>query len=258
MVARAAQKPRSWALAHPEACLSSVQAAWLEQAILRLEADEPLPYVLGEWEFFGLSYAVSPAALIPRPESELLVDHALAWCRQRSSQQAEVLRIADIGTGTGCIAISLAVNLPQVFLVGGDISEAALLLAQHNARLHQVSHHIALVQADLLTPFALQSFHLVCANLPYIPSLALRHLAVYEKEPVVALDGGPDGLDFIRRIILQAPACLASGGLLLAEIEANQGQTVQEFAQKVIRNAQVNVYKDYSGKDRLLKVQFPG
>ena len=256
LLAQAAGQTRAWVLAHPEAELSPAQLDWLEHALHRLEAGEPLPYVLGKWEFFGLAFAVTPAVLIPRPETELLVEQALGWARQRQAQGGGRLRIADVGTGSGCIAVSLALSLPQTTITAIDLSWQALRVAQHNAQAHGVAQHLHLAQADLLSSFTEHSFDLVCANLPYVPTDRLRDLPIFGKEPTLALDGGADGLVLIRRLLQQAQACLAPGGLLLAEIEVSLGEAALALAQAELDSARAAVLQDYTGRDRLLRVEF--
>lgn len=251
LAAQTLGKSRSWVLAHPEVHISPTQLGWLDLAAQRLEAGEPLPYVLGKWEFYGLSFSISPAVLIPRPETELLVEQALTWCRGRNENRP---LIADIGTGSGCIAISLAYHLPDTHLIASDLSEAALRVARQNVHQHQVASQVALIQADLLAPFAHASFDLICANLPYIPTSILRQLAVSASEPTLALDGGIDGLDILRRFLGQIENCVKPGGLLLAEIEATQGPVVLETAQRMFPTAKVSIHPDLAGKDRLLSV----
>ena len=256
LLAHAAGQNRAWVLAHPEAGLTSKQVAWLQQALSRLEAGMPLPYVLGKWEFFGLSFFVSPAVLIPRPETELLVEQALHWAQNRSVQGSRKLRMVDVGTGSGCIAVSLAANLPNAEITATDLSMEALQIALRNTQAQHVEPRLHLAQCDLLSPFPRRSFDLVCANLPYVPTASLHNLPIFGKEPTLALDGGADGLVLIRRLFQQARACLAPGGLLLAEIEVSLGAAVLELAQAELPSSQSSVLQDYTGRDRLLRVEF--
>jgi release factor glutamine methyltransferase len=242
-------KPRAWVIAHPEASLVSAERAVLENALKRLEAGEPLPYILGHWEFYGLEFLLNPATLIPRPETELLVEQALEWLKDHPDRR----RIADVGTGSGCIAISLACHLPDLRIIATDISGLALQAALANARRHGVSGPINFIQGNLLDGVAAQ-FDLICANLPYIPSETLRSLLVYNREPDLALDGGADGLDLIRELLRMAPQRLAHGGRLLMEIEANQASIVCFLAGAVFAEQGVSVLKDLAGKERLLVV----
>jgi release factor glutamine methyltransferase len=259
LVAQAAGVTRSWILSHPEASLSPRQQEWLDSALDKLIHGQPLPYVLGKWDFFGLTYFVTPAVLIPRPETELLVEHALAWCRRRSLEGVKSLRCADIGTGTGCIAISLLANLPAEdlirTLVASDISWEALQIARQNAAQHGVYERISWLHADLISAFLPGSLDLICANLPYIPKVSLQLLAVARHEPKLALNGGSDGLDKIRRFLEQASYCLNPGGLLLAEIETSQGKEVLKLAHTCFQEAAIDLIQDLAGNDRLLRIR---
>jgi len=240
---------RTWVLSHPEAHLSSDQEHALRDALTHLEAGQPLPYVLGHWEFYGLDFIVTPDTLIPRPETELLVEQALSWSRIKNKG----LRVADIGTGSGCIAISLALDASNVHVLGCDISLTALQVAKANAHRHRVSGKIDFMQCDLLPPVRLQ-FDLICANLPYIPTETLHSLKVYQREPEMALNGGEDGLGQIRRLLNEAETMLAPGGLLLLEIEASSGAAAHSLAREAFPKADVQVLPDLAGRDRLISV----
>lgn len=246
------QRPRAWLLAHPEARLEAEQVAALETAVQRVENGEPLPYVLGKWEFFGLTFEVTPDVLIPRPESELLIERALSWLRAHP----ERLRIADVGAGSGCLGLALAVHFPRLRVFATDLSFAALRVARRNATRHGVADRVQTVCSDLLTACH-TTFDLILANLPYIPTEALRQLAVYGKEPTLALDGGPDGLLLIRRLLEQAPHSLAPGGLLLLEIETSQGVAARSLAANAFANAEIALHADLAGHDRVLEVRSP-
>jgi release factor glutamine methyltransferase len=269
LLAHVLEKPRAWVLAHPEAELSAVQLEALDDALRRLEAGEPLPYVLGHWEFYGLDFALTPDVLIPRPETELLVEQALAWLRRRPPAP---LWAADVGTGSGCIAVSLAVHAPDLHVVATDLSRPALQTARRNALRHGVADRIHLVQSDLLSPFPLSpasranttspypltsisSFSLLLSNLPYIPTETLAALPVASREPCLALDGGPDGLSLLRRLLEQAPSRLAPGGLLLLEIEAGQGAAALDLARQAFPGAEVRLLEDLAGRDRVVRVE---
>ncbi len=245
-----AQTP-TWITAHPETHLTPAQQKVIAELVERRAAGEPLPYILGHWEFFGLDLIVSPAVLIPRSETELLVEHALAWLRSRSAGQ----RAADIGAGSGCIAAGIMKNISnqRVFLC--DISLPALEIARQNLLRHLLHGQALILQTDLLSCFAPASLDLVCANLPYIPTQKLQALPIFGREPTVALDGGADGLEVIRRLLEQAASVLAPGGMLLLEIEAGQGGAAQKAAQQVFPLANVSLWQDLSQKDRLVKIQ---
>ncbi|MBI4731014.1 MAG: peptide chain release factor N(5)-glutamine methyltransferase [Chloroflexi bacterium] len=267
LLARTMNRPRSWLAAHPETQLDPEPAAALEASVQRLERGEPLPYVLGEWEFFSLPFDLTPDVLIPRPETELLVERAISWLRHRltinrqvtltKSAEADSLpRVLDVGTGCGCIAISLAVNVPEIRVVATDISPAALEVAQRNAVKLNVADRITFLEADLIPDaFPPDPFSLIVANLPYIPTKTLHTLPIYTREPTLALDGGADGLALIRRLLEKAPGALAPGGLMLLEIEASEGPAVLSLAYDVFERADIHQHQDLAGHDRLLEIQ---
>jgi len=244
------EQPQTWILAHPEAELSTTQKTELTALIARLKQGEPLPYLTGKQEFFGLSFEVSPAVLIPRPETELLVETALRWLRLHPAANSAV----DVGTGSGCIAVSLAVNTPTLHIVATDISAEALVVAQRNAQVHHVEARITCVQADLI-PKDLGRFDLICANLPYIPTRKLAEVNSLPFEPALALDGGLDGLAVIKRCLRLAPAHICMPGMLLFEIEATTGNAALALARKVFPQAEVSLLPDLAGRDRLISIE---
>jgi len=256
LIAHVINKPRTYVMAHPELILSTEQQRLLDESLLRLEKGEPFPYVLGHWEFFGLDFELTPDVLIPRPETELLVEKAIVWLQQNPSQK----NIADIGTGSGAIAISLAVNAPDANILATDISSKVLQVAKQNAIKHGVSNRIEFVVCDLLPANSListlqSSFDLLCANLPYIPTKTLSSLHVFGREPTVALDGGADGLDLFRRLLNIAPVWLAPNALILLEIEATLGSQVLELARNIFAQAEIHLHQDLTGRDRLLEIR---
>jgi release factor glutamine methyltransferase len=241
---------RSWVAAHPEASLDIETVNQLEWLLERLVSGEPLPYLLGHWEFFGHDFCVSPAVLIPRPETELLVEAALGWLNAHPYQQ----RVVDVGTGSGCIAISLATVLTDLNLIATDLSFKALQVAQMNVNRLQINPRLQLIQADLLR--SLQGpFNLIVANLPYIPEKKLAGLKVTEYEPRLALDGGQDGLRLITNLLQQSPARLAKPGCILLEIEFEQGQNASVIASQIYPQASVSVLPDLAGLPRILKIE---
>lgn len=241
---------RAWVLAHPEAGLSPPQELEFYRGVERLHAGEPLAYLLGRWEFYGLEFWVNPHTLIPRPETELLVEAALDWLRSGPSRP----RAIDVGTGSGCIAVSLACHHPTLHIYAVDVNPGALQVARRNAGRHRVARRVHCLQADLIAPFW-GTCDLICANLPYIPSAGLQALRVARHEPRLALDGGPDGLRVIRRLLEQAPARLAVPGLLLLEIESTQGPAVVNLAANAFPHARVDLLADLAGHDRLVVVK---
>ena len=249
LLARLTSKPRSWILAHPELTLTPAQQTQLTESLTRLQNGEPFPYVLGVWEFFGLEFEVSPAVLIPRPETELLVEKAIIWAQNHPALR----RIADIGTGSGAIAISLAKHLPQARILATDISPQALQIAQRNAAHHSVEQQIDFMECDLLPQTS--NLEILCANLPYIPTATLHGLKIFNREPTLALDGGTDGFRLIRTLLQRAPQHLAAQALLLLEIEASLGQTALNLAHEFFPAAAVTLHQDLTGRDRLLEIR---
>ncbi len=243
-------RPRPFLLAHPEAPLTAEQAARYTAWVVRRAGHEPLPYITGRVEFYGLEFTVTPAVLIPRPETELLVDEALAWLASRPAPRA-----VDVGTGSGCIAVTLAVYMPTLRLVAVDLSRAALTVAQANSTRHGVAGQLLWVQGDLLTPVG-RPVDLIISNPPYVAESEWAALPPsVQREPRLALLAGPEGLAALRRILAQAPARLRPGGLLLAEIGERQGQAAQALARAAFPRAEVVVLPDLAGRDRLLQIR---
>ena len=256
LLANILDKPRTWIEAHPEALLTGSQLATVKKAIARLEAGEPLPHVLGHWEFFGLDLELTSDVLIPRPETELLVERAIKWLSASKVRRT----VADVGTGSGCIAVAIAKHIPDTKIIATDISHPALEVAHRNARRYSVAKRIDFVQCDLLPPHpdplpTELHFDLICPNLPYIPTETLHGLDVYEREPTLALDGGADGLDVVRRLLRIAPEWLAPNGMILLEIEASQGISAVSLAYDSFDSAEIHLHKDLSGYDRLVEIK---
>ncbi len=258
LLAHVLDQPRTWVVAHSDALPDPEGMAILEPLIRRLERGEPLPYVLGHQEFFGVNFDITPEVLIPRPETELLVERAISWLRAAADRRT----VADIGTGSGCIAICLALNVPGARILATDISRAALGVALRNARKLNVADRVDLVQCDILPQHIAglstdHHFDLVCANLPYIPSRTLRELPVYGHEPTLALDGGPDGLDPFRKLFDLVTDWMAPAGRILLEIEATRGSAVLSLAYDAFSASSIHLHRDLAGRDRLLEIQFP-
>jgi len=243
-------KGRAWLLAHPETEIDPGQQARLQELLEKFAEGVPLPYLLGQWEFYGLKFAVSPAVLIPRPETEMLVERAIAWLRDHPGRRFA----ADIGTGSGCIAVSIAKEIPDVLVTAVDRSRGALQIARQNAVTHGVVQRIRLIQGDLLSAAA-GHFDLVCANLRYIPRAELAGLPAARHEPRLALDGGPDGLAVIRGLLADAHRWLAPGGLLLLEMQFDQGEAIQKLARQFLPAARVTIHPDLAGLPRMAEIQ---
>jgi release factor glutamine methyltransferase len=230
--------------------LSSGDQAVFHSLLARRLAHEPTAYIVGQREFYGLDLETTPAALIPRPETELLVQEALSRACGR-----QPLLIVDVGTGNGAIAVALAVHLPQAALVAIDLSRDALSLAVRNARRHGVESRVSFLQADLLAPLA-QAADLIVANLPYVRSADWEGLPpeIREHEPRAALDGGPDGLREIERLLAQAPSYLRPGGSLLVELGPPQAAPALALARRCFRDAAARIQPDAAGLDRLVAI----
>ncbi len=250
LLAHVINQKKAWLFAHPEAVLTQQEKTQYEKLLTRLEKGEALPYVLGEWEFFGHPFWITPDVLIPRPETELLVERAIHWLKGKSKGH----HLVDVGTGSGIIPICIAKNFENLKITAIDISKKALMIAKRNIERHDLTERINLIQNDLLNHTEMM-FDLITANLPYIPTETLKDLAVYKTEPTLALDGGADGLALIRRLLKQASKNLISGGLILLEIEYRQGEIVRELALLNFPNAKVKIIPDLSGHDRLIEIQ---
>ena len=235
--------------AHPQSQLRPTELARYRQLIERRTRREPVAYIVGHKEFYGLDLFVDERVLIPRPETELLVEKAI-----KVSQRQSV--VADVGTGSGAIAVSLAVHLPQILVYATDASPAALEVAARNCRRHCVEDRVHLLQGHLLEPLP-EHVDLIVANLPYVSQAELAQLPpeISRYEPREALDGGPDGLDCIRHLLAQAEGHLKPGGVVLLEIGATQGEAVVALARRHFPAARVQIAQDYAGLDRVVIVE---
>jgi len=249
---------RTGLFAHPEQHLESNQAARFESLVERRRLGEPLPYLTGHAEFFGHPFAVDERVLIPRPETEMLVERALADVAamdQCGSLTDGPPSVVDVGTGSGCIAITLSLHLPDARIFAVDISPDALSVAQENARRHGVASRIRFLLSDLLNAVP-KPVDLIIANPPYVSDTEWTHLPreVQLHEPRLALDGGSDGLRVIARLLDQARFWLRAGGSLLMEIGADQGHATQLLAQHVFPDAHIALLSDLAGRDRVLRI----
>jgi len=249
---------RTSVIAHPERTLTRRQVSTYRRLVRRRASAYPLPYLTGRAEFYGLQFEVTPDVLIPRPETETLVDLAVAY---------RPATVVEVGTGSGCIAVALAVHLPEVTVQAIEISPAALAVARRNVERHGVADRVQLMVGDILTPRP-EPVDLIVSNPPYIAAGQCASLpaSVRDHEPRLALDGGTDGLAITRRLLAQAPAVLRAterarqgekrpGGAMLIEIGADQGEAAGRLARTFFRQAAVRVHRDLAGRDRVLEVQ---
>lgn len=238
----------AWPL-HGEQPVPPETAVRLEALVGRLERAEPLQYVLGETSFMGHRLATDRRALIPRPETEQLVALGLT-----SGMVPESGQVADVGTGSGCIAIALARARPGIRLLATDVAPGALALAGENARAHGVKDRILFRQADLLAGVPGSTLDAVLSNPPYVPSEELSTLPAEVRlfEPPTALDGGPDGTAVLRRLAGEAARALRPGGWLLAEMGERQAEAVRHGLEGA-GFGDVHVAKDLAGRDRFIR-----
>jgi release factor glutamine methyltransferase len=235
--------------------LSVAESDRYENLLIRRLNREPLAYITGQQEFWSLDFLVSRDVLVPRPETEMLVEFAVFHLAQ--SKNSELPRILEIGTGSGAIAVALATELPQVQIVATEISPAALAIARQNASRNGVSKKIRFLEGDLFSALDQElenDFDLIISNPPYLRRDEIPKLdaEVSRWEPRAALDGGVDGLDFYRRVAEEAPAYLRQGGAVAVEIGAAMASVVVALFRNRAAYAHTQVHQDYSGRDRVV------
>ncbi len=225
LLRHAVGQSRAWLLAHADDPLDADTAARFHSLLHRRILGEPVQYILGEAEFHSLTLAVNPSVLIPRPETELLVERVLAFLAQT---KIPAPRLLDIGTGSGAIAIACAVANPTAQITAVDLSPASLAVARQNAARHHVAARITFRESDLFAALTGERFHCIASNPPYVPLADAATLAaeVRDHEPALALFAGPDGLDLYRRLIPAARQHLHPGGLLALEIGFGQRDAI--------------------------------
>ena len=269
MVMNTMRMPRQDLFANQETEVSAQQEQELAEIIERRRKREPLAYILGYKEFYGITLLVNSNVLIPRPETESMVEHAL-FMALMGMETAELV-IADVGTGTGAIAINLAIHLPAAQIYAMDLTDEVLDVASYNVRAHSVADRITLLKGDLLEPLP-QPVDLIVANLPYVPSQRIPTLQPeIQWEPRQALDGGEKGLDQIRRLLEQAagssledgdggqlpgrlPGRLKDSGIILLELDPEQVPAVKEMADRLFPGAEISVEPDISQRDRIFVI----
>lgn len=230
--------------------MSREQTIAFSKLLQRRINHEPTAYITGHKEFFGIDFIVTPDTIIPRPDTETLVEKAIELARTRLPESC---LIADIGTGCGAIAIALAKHLPEAKIYATDISIPALEVANSNCQRHGVNEMVILLHGDVLEPLP-EPVHLIVSNLPYIRESELSamppEIAMYE--PQIAFASGKDGLRLVERLLSQVKGKLLKDGGVLIEIGYNQGVAVSELARKYFPAARVSVVTDLSGLDRLV------
>jgi release factor glutamine methyltransferase len=239
---------------HPEREVNPDGVEWFYRLLERRIKREPLAYILGEKEFYSRSFIVTPDVLIPRPETETLVEEAL-----RTVEKIPLPSVIDVGTGSGCVSVTLGCECRDARITASDISLGALMVARENARRHGVSDRISLVCSDLLGCFKERSFDIVLSNPPYVASSDYPGLQpeVRDFEPKVSLLGGEDGLDFIRRIALEARGVLKEGGWCIIEIGAGQAKRAWEVFEESGFN-DISITSDLLGIERVIKGKWTG
>ena len=221
----------------------------MKQVMERRLNGEPTAYIIGIREFYGLNFIVDRRVLIPRPESELLVEKAIELAGKR-----KIKKIADIGTGSGAIAVSLAVNLPGVTIYAIDISAPALEVAAKNCQTHKVADKVVLLHGDMLEPLP-GPVDMIIANLPYVKASDLTAQRTLDFEPPLALDGGEDGLDIIRIFCKQAGEKLNPEGCLLMEIGQGQAERVTALLRRAFPSALIEIKSDLAGIERVVSLR---
>ena len=234
--------------------ISAGQEAQFRELLLRRSRREPVAYITGHKEFWSLDFFVTPAVLIPRPETEMLVEVALQYVRRLTSGSS--VKVLDIGTGSGAVSVCLAKEQAAMEIVAVDISRVALDVARINTRRHGVADRIRFLPGDLFAPVKPlpETFDLIVSNPPYIRTGELSMLApeICEWEPTIALDGGPDGIDSYRRIIGEGHRYLTPTGSIVLEIGADMASAVVDLFSRSGCYGPASVYQDYAGKDRVV------
>ncbi|MFA6170352.1 MAG: peptide chain release factor N(5)-glutamine methyltransferase [Candidatus Margulisiibacteriota bacterium] len=257
LLAHALQQPATTLISRSEQVIAPASLASFKYFIERRLTHEPTAYIVGYQPFLGLDFKVDKRVLIPRPETELLVEIAIRGLDGKNVEHREQnveRRIVDVGTGSGCIAITLAKNIPGTKITAIERSPSALRLAKENATNLGMIEQVTFLEGDLLSPLK-EKVDLIVSNPPYIPTADLAGLDpdVKDWEPIGALDGGNDGLDYIRRLIKEAPDHLNSGGMLLFEFGFGQSEAIKVIFTADNRYSQFELFNDYAGIPRIAK-----
>ena len=244
-------KDRTFMLSHADDPISAEQLTLFQEFLDSRAKGEPAQYITGRQEFFGLEFEVTPDVLIPRPETELLVESALKLISKDRS-----ISICDVGTGSGCIAVTLVRQLPLASAVAVDISPAALEVAKRNAARHEATNRVEFVLSDCFDSLDQQTFDMIVSNPPYVAEGAVATLQreVRDYEPRVALTAGSDGLDVIRRLVREATAFLKPGGYLLFEIGFDQHAAIAELMDSEVWEL-LDIHQDLQGIPRTVALK---
>jgi len=250
LLAHVLGESKTWVLTHPDLTLSQQQILELSDLTNRLKQGEPLAYLIGKQAFFGLDFKASPDVLIPRPETELMVEEALAWLKDHPGARQGI----DLGTGSGCVAISLVRNCPDLHMCAVDISARSLEIAMENAIDLHCEDRVRFEQSDLFEDVT-RGYHLICANLPYIPTSEVSAVNSLPYEPRLALDGGENGLALIERSLSESRAHLLKPALLLYEFQTDKAFEVEKLAKIYYPQADIRILQDLAGLERLLRIE---
>ena len=251
------KRSKEYLLSYPEKKISANLSRTYKSLILRRQRGLPTAYLTNNKEFYGLNFFVNQHVLIPRPATETIVEEAIKEVRQlQLADKAKKIIIADVGTGSGCIAVTLAKYLKNVRLYAIDISSSALTVAKKNAQSHKVSSKISFVAGNLLTAIKITkknpAIDLIVANLPY---LTKYELSAVRHEPKLALLGGKMGLEYIDQLIAQVPRVLADDGVILLEVSPTQVTVVEHVAKQHFPDKNISFIKDLSGQERVVKIK---
>ena len=259
LLAHALGKSKEWLIARPETFIPKANFDRFSGLLEQRMTGMPVAYVIGSWWFFGKEFEMSPDVLVPRPETELLVEEALRYLRMRIDPHAHVralFTVLDIGVGSGAIACSIASECASAVVEGTDTSQAALTLAARNARRLNVQGRCKFHLGDLAQPVRGKTYDCIIANLPYVPSAEVpRAPDPVGHEPRQALDGGADGLELYRRLLTDLPALLRSDALALLEAAPGNVGELQNLACAAFPDAEVRVHPDYAGLERFVAIR---
>lgn len=242
-------KDLNWCLANSDRLLTENESTCLTEKLEEFKKGTPLEYVVGEAHFFETRFFVDENVLIPRSETEIMVETTLDWI----SNHPKIEKIVDVGTGSGAIVLSVMKKYPNLVGFGTDTSKSALNIAKKNMHLLQIDK-LFLTQMDCLSAVKTK-FDIILANLPYVPSEDVKRLKVTKFEPIQALDGGKMGVEIIFKLIEQIPSSLSKPGLVILEIQYDQAMIVVEKVNQIFPESSVSILKDYAGLNRFIKIE---